>query len=339
MGFTLIFEGLFLMLSGMMFTGFDLFYLPTYLLYALMMLLSPVLYYFALRFSLRENGVRARDLWILEAVAVYMLICLTVITKIPSAERNAFFDVMRGAAPVLSDQGTGVSVMLALDDAGFLFFMAEQLFVQIFCFVNLSRYNRLLETYHSNLNERSTEDMTTVFVLIALRFVIYVIEMLSPSLSGAGWFHLVRSVAFIIFYVVIVWKVCRVHYTAEELSKLIAVQENRQQAPVAGDIIGSRLEKLIEEKFYIDPDIDLMSLASRIQVNSKYVAEYIRRTYGETFLFFVNRLRVEHAISLMEGGKLTLLDVAEQSGYVSQSTFYRNFTKIKGVSPSNWKKK
>lgn len=339
MGFTLIFEGLFLMLSGMIFTGTGPFYLPTYLLYSLMMLLSPLFYYFAVRFSLKEKGVKKEDLWLLEAVGIYVLLYLAVVSCVPVGDRNFFADLMRGINTAGRDTATGVAVMVALDNVGYAFFLLEQLFVQIFCFVSLSGYNRLLETYYSNLSEKSSGGLEVIFVLVAVRFLIYIVTLFMPGLSSNGWFHILQTVAFCLFYGVIAWKVCSVRYTAEELAASIAAREVKSQAPVAGNIIGARLDKLVEEKFFLDPDIDLMTLSSKVQVNSKYVGEYIRRTYGETFLLFVNRLRVEFAIALMEDQKLSLQDISEKSGFVSISTFYRNFTKIKGVPPSKWKNK
>jgi len=341
MGFTLVFEGLFLLLTGVLREGSGQFNSVIYLLYVLLMLLSPFFYYLASLFLLKEDGVRKKDFWMLEAVAAFAIIYLFLIPAIPVGSRNEFQWIISGRMSLGNDIGLGTSVMLSLDNAAFLFFLIEQLFVQIFCFVSLKRYNKLLECYFSNLKGKSSEKILIIFSLVAVRFVLFVGICFFPSISGDNWFHLLQTAIFALFYSVTAFFVCRVEFTAEELGVNIARQEAESKAavPLAYEVIASRLESLVAERFFLDPDIDLLGLSSKVQVNSKYVADYIRFQYKETFLNFVNRLRVDYSVNLMQDSSLSLLDIAESSGYTNPSTYYRNFAKIKGVSPSEYRKK
>jgi len=338
MGFTFIFEGLLFLLAGIVHWSLDSLYLPTYLLYAVMMLASPFFYYFAVRFLLKTEGAGKKDLWMLEAVAVYAVIFTVTVSSIPVGDRNLFLRIIQGKAGINSDIPTGTAVLLAFDDAAYLFFIIEQLFIFIFCYVSLNAYVHQLENYYSNLEGKSTGLFHIIFALVTLRFIAFVLISFLPELARDSWFHIAGTAVFTLFYGVLLTAVLRIRHTAEELSKMADAQIAGTQLPAANGLISARLNRLVEEKFFTDPDINLLDLAARIQVNSKYIADYLHFHYDETFLVFVNRLRVEYAIQLMADPELNLLDIAEQSGFISISTFYRNFTKVKGVSPSQFRK-
>jgi len=342
MGFTLIFEGLFMLLAGYILSSMTSLSIAVFLLYYLMMLLSPFLYYFASRYFLKEVGVKEKDFWMLETVVLFVILFVAIAGHVDVGDKLLFLQILGGREPLSLHTPTGAAVLVSLDNVAFLFFVAEQIFVQIFCFVNLVKYKKLLESYYSNLVGKSADKILVVFVLLALRFVIFVASNFVSDPVATSVFQVIQGAVFSLFYVIVAIFVCRIQYTAEELSKMTVPSENHQSgriSPAVYEAIDSRLGRLVGEQFFLDPDIDLFTISSRIQVNSKYVGEYLKAKYGETFLYFVNRLRVEYAISLMEGGKINLIDVAQQAGFISQSTFYRNFIKIKGVSPAEFRKK
>jgi len=344
MGFTLIFEGLFLLLAGYILSTMSVFSTVVFLLYYLMMLLSPFLYYFACRYFLKETGVKEKDFWLLEAVILFVILFAVVAGRVDPGDRLNFLRIVSGKGAMFSNISTGTSVLLSLDDIAFIFFLIELIFVQIFCLANIVRYKKLLETYYSNLEGKTADKMIVIFALVALRFVVFVCSNFVSISSGT--FVIIQSAVFSLFYIMTAIYVCKIHYTAEELAGMIAsqpadteIRQPHQLSSAVYDAIDSRLERLITERFYLDSNIDLFTLSSKIQVNTKYVADYLKTKYGETFLYFVNRLRVEYAITLMEEKNDNLLDVAEQAGFISLSTFYRNFIKVKGVPPSEFKKK
>lgn len=338
MGYTFIFEGLLMMLSGVMHTRLGAFYLPVYALYAAMMLLCPVFYYFAVRSVSSEEGLTGRDALLLCAPAVFILALISVSSGIPALDKNLFFGLAYGSLPLPRQLGTGAAVMLGLDDALYITAFAGQLAVQIFCFVSLYRYGKMLQRYYSNTGGKSLGLLTAIFTLMALRLVVMVLLGFVPGISQELWFRVLQTVAFSLFYIALSVFIFRINFTAEQLARSIAQQEQKLQAPVADELIGAKMEALIQERFFTDPSVGLMDLAAKVQINTKYLADYLRFHYGETFLTFVNRLRIEYAISLMEEGKLSLQDISEQAGFISPSTFYRNFTRVKGVSPSKFKK-
>ena len=58
---------------------------------------------------------------------------------------------------------------------------------------------------------------------------------------------------------------------------------------------------------------------------------------GMTLKRYINKKRIEHAVVLMQNRELTLAEIAAMTGYDEFSTFYRNFKRIIGVSPSDYR--
>lgn len=58
---------------------------------------------------------------------------------------------------------------------------------------------------------------------------------------------------------------------------------------------------------------------------------------GMTYNQYLNKLRIEYSTELIINTKLSMVEIAEKSGYGDFSTFYRNFIRIIGVSPSQYR--
>ena len=58
-----------------------------------------------------------------------------------------------------------------------------------------------------------------------------------------------------------------------------------------------------------------------------------RREMGETFVPYVNKLRVAMAIRLLEESDLSMSEIAFESGFTNQSHFTRIFKRLAGTPP------
>lgn len=106
--------------------------------------------------------------------------------------------------------------------------------------------------------------------------------------------------------------------------------------------LAPRLRRQMEEvRLYLDPTLSLGVLAKAVGSNKSYVSEYINRN-GSTFYDYVNEYRIRHACQLFdqapEKGRMTIQDVAAQSGFNSLSSFNRYFYKLVGTTPTAYLK-
>lgn len=89
-------------------------------------------------------------------------------------------------------------------------------------------------------------------------------------------------------------------------------------------------------KNHLSEQITLHEMAKRTAMSKSSFCETFRKITGETFNSYLNRERVEAAAVLIKSGKL-VFEAAMELGYSDHSTFYRNFKKHLGVSPSEYK--
>ncbi len=102
------------------------------------------------------------------------------------------------------------------------------------------------------------------------------------------------------------------------------------------------LLKLIDdEKLFLEPELSLSFLSSRLDIQSNYVSQLINEEFGKSFYDYINSKRVnefKHRIALPKYGDYKLIEVAYDCGFNSKSTFNRVFKRMNGVTPSEYLK-
>lgn len=83
---------------------------------------------------------------------------------------------------------------------------------------------------------------------------------------------------------------------------------------------------------YLD-DITLSSLSNALGYSKYHVSHIFREKFGCSFSDYLGRLRTEHAMRLLSGTDLSVMEICYASGFNSQRTFYRNFERIYGQPP------
>lgn len=99
-----------------------------------------------------------------------------------------------------------------------------------------------------------------------------------------------------------------------------------------------RISQLMdEERLYLHSDLKLQDVAVRLNTNSGYVSECINTMRGLSFSQFVNTYRVSQAQELLrQQPDLKAANVATASGFSTESSFFRNFKLITGMTPREW---
>lgn len=99
--------------------------------------------------------------------------------------------------------------------------------------------------------------------------------------------------------------------------------------------INSLMEK---DELYLKKDLKVSDLADLLGTNRTYIYNALK-TDKEVLSFpsYVNSFRIRHSIELMKKDKNRLVfDIATESGFSNESTFYRVFKKECGVSPRQY---
>ena len=101
-------------------------------------------------------------------------------------------------------------------------------------------------------------------------------------------------------------------------------------------------EKIKAEKYFLMPDLNLTILAQKLKMKDKELSGIINHQSGTSFYNFINNFRLEEFKQLLNSEKenhLSLLGLAQDSGFKSKSTFYDFFKKTEGITPNQYKKK
>lgn len=101
------------------------------------------------------------------------------------------------------------------------------------------------------------------------------------------------------------------------------------------------VKKINIEKWYLDPDLSLTSLAERLECSRTELSMIINKGVNKNFYDFINDMRVEEVIRHLRQGqhKIYSLDhIVKKSGFKSYTSFYRVFRKSKGRSPTQFLK-
>ena len=102
------------------------------------------------------------------------------------------------------------------------------------------------------------------------------------------------------------------------------------------------LEKLQEEKLFLDNSLNIRKVAKMIGTNEKYLSNAINKIHNESFSSMVNKFRVEFAQELLlnvEYENHTIESIGNISGFNSKSNFNSVFKKSTGLTPSEFKNK
>ncbi len=86
-------------------------------------------------------------------------------------------------------------------------------------------------------------------------------------------------------------------------------------------------------------DLSLQTLASKCFYNPAYFSRIFKEKFGVTLIEYVNRNRTEQAATLLCETDLSIDTIMETSGFSDRSNFYRAFSKYKGTSPADYRKR
>jgi len=101
----------------------------------------------------------------------------------------------------------------------------------------------------------------------------------------------------------------------------------------------SIVEKIKEyvELHYAESDLSVKIMAEELGWNQTYMARVFKEETKEGILEYINYIRINKAVALLNGTKLSVEEVCGQVGYTSISTFRRVFKQKMGCSPNKYK--
>ena len=125
----------------------------------------------------------------------------------------------------------------------------------------------------------------------------------------------------------------------EEVSKANETENPTVSAiSVADGELLQRVCQLMEEQhLYLNSGLKLSDVATTVGCNRNTLSACINNLRHCSFSQFVNTYRVEHAKQLLCQPDTHASEVWMESGFANETTFFRTFKAIVGMTPSEWK--
>jgi AraC-like DNA-binding protein len=104
--------------------------------------------------------------------------------------------------------------------------------------------------------------------------------------------------------------------------------------------VKNKIEMAIEqEHIFLDPDLNLTSLARKLNLSPGIVSGVINSAFDKSFRSLINERRVDevkHRLTDPAYQHLSILGIALESGFNSEASFYRIFKAATGLSPRQY---
>lgn len=175
-----------------------------------------------------------------------------------------------------------------------------------------------------------------VITIIAGSFIIWFAYNTSTYTSyrvGALSFSFTFYVTF--FY----WFFRRRKSALSFLNAPIKYSNRKIHSEKASEIAENLTQLFVAEKDYLDPNVKLSDVASKLSLKTHELSQYMNDNLGLSFTNYVNGHRIEAAAELIKTNNiLTLEAIGQECGFKSNSSFYAAFKKVKGVTPAQFKK-
>jgi len=90
---------------------------------------------------------------------------------------------------------------------------------------------------------------------------------------------------------------------------------------------------------HLGADISQAHLAATLDLSPPAFSRFFRAATGQTFVGFVNLLRIGEACRLLGNGQCSVTEIALECGYQNISNFNRQFLALKGMNPSEFRRR
>ena len=88
---------------------------------------------------------------------------------------------------------------------------------------------------------------------------------------------------------------------------------------------------------YSDPELTQEMMARKLHFSAGYFGNMFKQVTGESFVVYLNRLRIAQAQEMLKNSYLKVYEIAEQTGFASVNYFIRVFKQHTQMSPNRYR--
>jgi len=188
-------------------------------------------------------------------------------------------------------------------------------------------------------NEKWAISFLKVFTIFLVLWLLQLILYMFPILQPLWWNKIAWYSIYVPLVILIYWLgLCGFLQSRSEKKRQ---KEHSLPLETFREINNLIIQAMETDLLYLNPDLNLSMLAQKINIPQKTISTILNQYEKKGFSEFVNNYRVEafkKKVTKANLSLLTIIGVAQECGFSSQSTFQRIFKQTTGMSPSEYLK-
>ena len=194
------------------------------------------------------------------------------------------------------------------------------------------KYERAVKVQYATINDQLIQLLKITFlVFLALRIGRWLLTILASELFLPIDFDLA-------IYAILIM----VFGFRNSTSFLVRVKEiNKDSSKASQSGLKEKLEMcMVVAKPHLNPDISLRQLAVLLEISERELSQFLNSDLKLNFFNFINQYRIDEAKKQLQNpelGSKTILEILYDVGFNNKSAFNREFKRITGTTPSDFR--
>ena len=116
-----------------------------------------------------------------------------------------------------------------------------------------------------------------------------------------------------------------------------ALARSAEDDAADAEILAAIDDLMQTKRLYQDADLNLNRLARRVGIPARRISMAINRAHGKNVSQYINDHRIAEACRRLAAGDAPVTTVMFESGFQTKSNFNREFRRVTGMSPRDWR--
>jgi AraC-like DNA-binding protein len=299
---------------------------------------APVIFLCVSAFVSVGSSFRKRDLWHFLPFGLFFLLDVPYLI-LPGSEKLRALAEEKAAGPQMEDKILVGIIVLQI--VAYLFFSLRKLL----------KHRKYLENLTASPDDFRLNWLLWSLLGFDVLMLFWLFEILQPNFrqDGGGqtivYFLSVYALAFFALRQKEVFpfsekNTAEVRELLNEIEESAVSKRNLLSEARLLEMKSSLLKNMETQKPYLDPELNLPTLAGKLDLSLNELSELVNQGFGENFNQFVNRYRVEESKRLLVSDKhahLSMVGIAFEAGFNSKTAFNTTFKKMTGFAPTDFK--
>lgn len=129
-------------------------------------------------------------------------------------------------------------------------------------------------------------------------------------------------------------------YNITEKKEKEAAYRNMVSPTLMDEMKERILDRIVMQKKYKDKNYSAKKLSEDLNTNTRYVSAVVNVRFHMNYTSFVNKYRIEEAMSILVDKRyqdLRIEEVSDMVGFANRQSFYASFYKIMGITPKEYR--